>query len=208
MLSTVAVTHILLSSAIGPHCLTVRLHYQLNCCTIANYNQHFHYVWGTQPQEVLNIHANNSKANHNCTTGPERAPFYAGQDVSVWDTHRHHWLSAKIRCYTADHTYLIKTPAGSQYTCTQDYLKACYTAAQQTLEGAKELEPPTPTTVPHTATTTPTVAPATPATLDKSSVLPATPRPDKFTPVAPAPLPVLWHSKQTIVPSKCLITEK
>ena len=34
-------------------------------------------------QEALNNHANKSKANHDCTTGPERVPFYTGQDISV-----------------------------------------------------------------------------------------------------------------------------
>ena len=171
-------------------------------------------------QEVLSNRAGKSKANHDHTAGPERAPFYAGQDVSVWDTHRHLWLPAKIIHCTADQAYLIKTPAGSQYTRTWGHLKACQTTALQTPEEPKELEPPIPTTVPHT--TTPTVAPATPAISDRPSVpllkpssalvtlakQPATPQPAKPTPAAPAPTPVLRQSKQTIIPPQCLITEK
>ena len=69
-------------------------------------------------QEALSNRASKSKANHDCTAGPERAPFYAGQDVSVWDTQRCLWLPAKIIRRTADRAYLIKTPAGSQYIRT------------------------------------------------------------------------------------------
>ena len=47
MPSTVVVTHILLCSATGLHHLTARLHHQLNWCTDAVYNQHFHHTWGT-----------------------------------------------------------------------------------------------------------------------------------------------------------------
>ena len=155
-------------------------------------------------QEALNNWANKSKANHERTAGPERAPFYAGQDVSVWDPQRCLWVPAKIIHCTADQAYQIKTLAGSQYTCTRDHLKAHHTAAHQTSE---ELEPPTPTAVLHT--TTPTVAPATPATSDKLSVpplkpssapvtpakQPVTPQPAKPTPAAPAPTPVLRRSK-------------
>ena len=151
----------------------------------------------------LKTEQTNLKANQDCTAGPERAPFYAGQDVSVWDPQRCLWVPAKIICCTADRAYQIKTPAGSQYTCTRDHLKACHTAAHHTPEEPKGLEPPTPTAVPHT--TTPTVAPATPATSDKSSVpplkpssapvtparQPVTPQPAKPTPAAPASTPVL-----------------
>ena len=80
-------------------------------------------------QEALNNRANNSKANYDRTAGPERAPFYAGQDVSVWDTQRCIWLPAKIIRCTADRAYMIMTPAGSQYVCTPDHLKARHTAA-------------------------------------------------------------------------------
>ena len=171
-------------------------------------------------QEALSNRAGKSKANHDRTAGPERAPFYAGQDVSVWDTQRRLWLPAKIICRTADRAYLIKTPAGSQYTRTRDHLKARQATALQTPEEPEELEPPTPTTVPHT--TTPTVAPTTPATSDRPSVpplkpssapatpakQPAAPQPAKPTPAAPAPTPVLRRSKRTIVPPQRLITEK
>ena len=171
-------------------------------------------------QEALNNRANKSKANHDCTAGPERAPFYAGQDVSVWDPQRCLWVPAKIICRTANWAYQIKTPAGFQYTCTQDHVKAHHTAAHHTPEEPEELEPPTPTAVPHT--TTPTVAPATPATSDKLSVpppkpssapatlarQPVTPQPAKPTPAAPTSTPVLRRSKQTIIPPQCLITEK
>ena len=53
-------------------------------------------------QEALNNQANKSKANHDCTAAPERAPFYAGQDVSVWDPQRCLWVPAKIIRHTAD----------------------------------------------------------------------------------------------------------
>ena len=53
-------------------------------------------------QEALNNRANKSKANHDRTAGPERAPFYAGQDVSVWDPQRCLWVPAKIIHRTAD----------------------------------------------------------------------------------------------------------
>ena len=158
-------------------------------------------------QEALNNPANKSKANHDRTAGPERAPFYAGQDVSVWDPQRCLWVPAKIIRHTADQAYQIKTPAGSQYTCTQDHLKAHHTTAHHTPEEPEELEPPTPTDVLHT--TTPTVAPATPATSDKLSVpllkpssapatparQPVTPQPAKPTPAPPASTPVLRRSK-------------
>ena len=171
-------------------------------------------------QEALNNRANKSKANHDHTAGPERAPFYAGQDVSVWDPQRRLWVPAKIIRRTADRAYQIKTPAGSQYTRTRDHLKACHTTAHHTPEEPEELEPPTPTAVPHT--TTPTVAPATPATSDKSPVpplkpssapvtlarQPVTPQPAKPTPAAPASTPVLRRSKRTIIPPQHLITEK
>ena len=91
-------------------------------------------------QEALNNRANNSKANHDRTSGPERAPFYAGQDVSVWDTQRCIWLPARIIRRTADHAYMIMTPAGSQYVRTRDHLKARHTAAHQTPEEPKELD--------------------------------------------------------------------
>ena len=95
--------------------------------------------------------------------------------MSVWDTQRCLWLPAKtIRC-TADHAYLIETPAGSQYIRTHDHLKAHHVAAHQTAEETEELKPSVPVTVPHA--TALTVAPATSATPDKPSVLPLKPLP-------------------------------
>ena len=118
--------------------------------------------------EALNNQANNSKTNHDRTAGPESAPFYAGQDVSVWDTHRHLWLPPTVICRTADRSYLISTPAGSQYQCMHDHLKAHHTGTHQAPEEAAEQDQVNPVTVLH-ATNTPTVAPATPATPDKPS---------------------------------------
>ena len=113
------------------------------------------------------------------------------------------------------------TPAGSKYIQTQDLLKACHVATCQPAEGTEELKPSTSASVPHTAT--PAVAPTTPGTPDKLSMLllkpsptalatlakqPAIPKPPKHPPAAPTPTPVLRWSTQTIVPPKCLITEK
>ena len=124
--------------------------------------------------------------------------------MSVWDTQRRLWLPAKIMCHTADHAYLIETPAGSQYIQTHDHLKAHHIAAHQTAEETEELKPSVPATMLHV--TAPIIAPAISATPDKPSVLllkplptapvtpakqPATPRPAKPSPAAPAPTPVL-----------------
>ena len=159
-------------------------------------------------QEALNNRAVNSKAHHDRTAGQKKAPFYAGQDVSVWDTQRRLWLPAKIIRRTADCAYLIETSAGSQYIWTHDHLKAHHVAAHQTAEETEELKPSVPATVPHA--TAPTVASATSATPDKPSVLllkplptapatpakqPATPRLAKPSPAAPAPTPVLRRSQ-------------
>ena len=141
--------------------------------------------------------------------------------MSVWDTHRRLWLPAKVIRRTADRSYLIRTPAGSQYQRTRDHLKARHTGTRQEPEDAREQDQLSPVTVPRATTSTPTVAPATPATPDKSSALPlkpspapaspakqpATPQPAKPTPAAPASMPVLRRSQRTIVPPRRLITE-
>ena len=66
-------------------------------------------------RERLEEHASQSAANHDHTGCHRKAPFYAGQSVSVINNDRTLWLPATV-VHAADHgSYIVKVIGGAEY---------------------------------------------------------------------------------------------
>ena len=73
-------------------------------------------------RERLEEHATQSAANHDRTGCRRKAPFYAGQSVSVINNDRTLWLPATVVC-AADHgSYIIKVIGGVEYRRARDHI--------------------------------------------------------------------------------------